>query len=82
MSSWIALPPEESAEGELADAYRRVASARGGVANILKVHASRPAAMVAHLALYQELMFSRSELSRPERELIASVVSSVNGCHY
>jgi len=39
-------------------------------------------AMLAHVAPYQAWMFSRSERSRPERELIATVVSSVNGCHY
>lgn len=82
MTSWIPLPDVSTATGTLAEAYARVAGARGKVANILKVHATRPAAMLAHLDLYRELMFSRSELTRPERELIASVVSSVNGCRY
>ncbi|HVA58566.1 MAG TPA: carboxymuconolactone decarboxylase family protein [Gemmatimonadaceae bacterium] len=82
MTSWIELPDEDRVEGPLAEAYARVAAARGAVGNILKAHATRPAALVAHLDLYRELMFSRSELSRAERELIASVVSSVNGCRY
>jgi uncharacterized peroxidase-related enzyme len=82
MTSWIPLPDVADAEGDLAAAYARIASTRGSVANILKVHATRPAAMLAHLDLYREIMFAPSELSRAERELIASVVSSVNGCHY
>lgn len=82
MTSWIPLPDLPGATGALADAYARVAGTRGDVANILKVHATRPAAMLAHLELYRELMFTRSELTRPEREMIASVVSSVNGCRY
>ena len=82
MTSWIRLPDPADASGALAEAYARVAGARGQVANILRVHATRPAAMLAHLDLYRELMFGRSELTRPEREMIASVVSSVNGCHY
>ncbi|MDE3152818.1 MAG: carboxymuconolactone decarboxylase family protein [Gemmatimonadota bacterium] len=82
MASRIDLPDELGATGALAEAYARVAASRGEVANILKAHATRPEAMLAHLDLYRELMFSRSELSRAEREFIASVVSSVNGCRY
>ena len=82
MTSWIPLPDPVDAEGPLAEAYARIQGARGQVGNILRTHATRPTAMLAHLDLYRELMFTRSELSRPEREMIASVVSSVNGCHY
>jgi len=82
MTSWIDLPSEASATGALAEAYAAVASARGTVSNVLKLHATRPAAMLAHLALYRELMFSQSELTRAEREMLACVVSSVNGCRY
>ncbi len=82
MTAWIPLPDVATATGDLRAVYERVAGTRGAVGNILKTHATRPAAMLAHLDLYRELMFSRSELSRPEREMIASVVSSVNGCRY
>ena len=82
MTSWIPLPDAADATGALRDAYDRVAGARGTVSNILKAHATRPVAMLCHLDLYRELMFTPSELSRAEREMIASVVSSVNGCRY
>jgi uncharacterized peroxidase-related enzyme len=80
--AWIRVIDEADATGELKDAYDRVAAARGGVANILKVHSVSPAAMTAHLDLYRHLMFGPSELSRREREAIALAVSAANACHY
>ncbi|MCA1733464.1 MAG: carboxymuconolactone decarboxylase family protein [Acidobacteria bacterium] len=73
-------PPD--ADGELAAAYERVAGARGAVANILAIHAVTPRVMLAHLDLYREIQFGRSELSRREREMIAVAVSVTNHCHY
>ena len=35
-----------------------------------------------HMDLYMEIMYSKSELSRAEREMIAVVVSLANGCEY
>jgi len=52
------------------------------VANILKMYSLRPGVMIAHLALYRELMFGRSDLMRAERELVAVSVSVLNRCHY
>lgn len=80
--AWIEIIDEPEADSKLSEAYAKVAAARGRVANILKVHSIHPEAMTAHLALYRELMFGRSELTRPERELIAVTVSVVNRCHY
>jgi len=80
--TWIRVIDEREAEGALREAYAEVGVARGKVANILKAHSLRPAAMVAHLALYRELMFGRSELTRTEREMIAVAVSVTNHCHY
>lgn len=70
------------ADGELAAAYERVAGARGAVANILAIHGVTPRVMLAHLDLYREIQFGRSELSRREREMIAVAVSVTNHCHY
>ncbi|KAB2965866.1 MAG: hypothetical protein F9K16_00840 [Thermoanaerobaculia bacterium] len=38
--------------------------------------------MEDHARLYRGLMFGASPLSRSERELVATVVSRTNGCHY
>lgn len=80
--AWIKVVNEEQADDILRDAYNEVGSARGGVANILKIHSLHPKVMTTHLALYRELMFGRSELSRAEREMIAVSVSVANHCHY
>ncbi len=80
--SWIKVIDIAEAEGSLREAYAEVASTRGQVGNILKAHSLHPAVMTAHLALYRELMFGRSELTRAEREMIAVAVSVVNHCHY
>lgn len=80
--AWIDVVDESDADEALREAYEEVGASRGRVANILKVHSIRPAAMRAHLALYRELMFGRSQLSRAERETIAVAVSVANSCHY
>ena len=80
--AWIKVIDVADAEGSLREAYEEVASARGQVGNILKVHSLHPETMTAHLGLYRELMFGPSDLTRAERETIAVAVSVVNGCHY
>lgn len=80
--SWIKIIDVAEAEGALRDAYEEVASSRGEVGNILKAHSLHPKVLTAHLHLYRELMFGRSELSRVEREMIGVAVSVVNHCHY
>ncbi len=72
----------DTAEGELAEAYGAVASARGGVANIVQVQSLNPRAMSTHLALYRAIMFAPSPLSRAEREAVAVAVSATNDCRY
>ena len=80
--TWIKVIDVPEAEGLLRKAYDEVSSSRGEVGNILKVHSLRPKILIAHLHLYRELMFSRSELSRTDREAIALAVSVINKCHY
>jgi len=80
--AWIKVIEPSEAAGTLGQVYSKIEGKVGRVANILKVHSLRPEALDAHLVLYRELMFGRSELSRDERELIGVVVSVVNDCHY
>lgn len=80
--AWIEVIDAEQASSELAESYKTVAGERGTVSNILKVHSVSPRTMLAHLGLYKELMFGRSELTRSDREMIAVAVSVTNGCHY
>lgn len=80
--SFIPIIPPAQADGPLAEAYQEVAGRRGHVANILGIHSVHPEAMLAHLRLYQELMFARSPLTRIEREMVAVTVSHANACRY
>lgn len=81
--AWIRVIPENEARGRLAELYRANTDHRYGVVdNILKVHSIRPQTLADHSALYRTTMFGDSGLSRAEREMIAVVVSSINGCHY
>lgn len=80
--SWIQQIEPADAEGELRTLYAELERQRGKVSNILKIHSLRPAAMQAHLGLYMDLMFAPGGLSRPQRELVAVVVSRANQCEY
>lgn len=80
--SWISETPESEAHGPLRDIYDAIRKQRGKVARILGVHSLDPGALQHHLDLYMHLMFSAGPLSRREREAIAVVVSTTNGCAY
>lgn len=81
--AWIKMIQEAEAEGKLKKLYERMTSPeRPRVANILKVHSLNPNVLEAHLGLYKQIMFGKSGLSRAQREMIATVVSSINACHY
>ncbi len=81
--AWIDVIPEDEAEGELAEIYaeERVPQT-GQVDSILKIHSLHPQTLRDHSQLYKTLMFGRNGLTRPEREMIGTVVSVVNRCHY
>jgi uncharacterized peroxidase-related enzyme len=78
---WIPMIPEADATGELAELYAENKSA-WGVDHILKIHSLNPPSLKAHVILYRTLMYGKSGLSRPQREMIAVVVSSLNHCQY
>ena len=80
--AWVRIPADSEADDELRAALAEVRARRGTVANIVAVHSLKPSTMLAHVALYRDIMFGRSELSRTEREALAVAVSSVNECHY
>lgn len=80
--SRIKVIQEEEAQGRLKEIYEQLAGSRGKLAEVHKIQSLRPESIVKHMELYLEIMFSKSELSRPRREMIAVVVSSANGCRY
>jgi alkylhydroperoxidase family enzyme len=80
--AWIKIINEDKAEGDLADQYKQLLEPWGGVDNILKIHSLNPASLQAHVLLYKTLMYGKSPLKRPHREMIAVVASVANRCHY
>ena len=81
--AWIDTIPEDSAEGEVANAYAACGNPKTGkVDHIMKVHALNPQSMLDHNNLYHTLMYGKSPIKRRQREMIAVVVSSLNDCHY
>lgn len=82
-SAWIKTIPEDEAQGEVAAAYKECGDARtGNVDHIMKLHSLNPQSMLDHQQLYKTLMYGKSPLKRPQREMIGVVVSAVNHCHY
>ncbi len=82
MKAWIRVVDESEAQGELAEIYGEVRGSRGRVSNVMKVHSLDPKAMRLHLQLYLHLMYGKSSITRTQREMIAVLVSKLNGCEY
>lgn len=72
----------EDATGRLKEIYDNLIDKRGKLAEVHKIQSLRPESIVKHMDLYMEIMYSKSELSRVEREMIAVVVSACNKCEY
>lgn len=78
----IKVIQQEEADGRLKEIYDDLIKKRGKLAEVHKIQSLRPESITAHMDLYMEIMYSRSELSRAERELIGTTVSLANGCRY
>ena len=72
----------DEATGELKLEYDAAIGRAGKVFNIVKAMSLSPGVLARSIELYREIMFGESELSRTDRELLATVVSKANDCHY
>jgi alkylhydroperoxidase family enzyme len=79
---YLRLIDENEASGELKSEYDAALARAGKVFNIVKSMSLNARVLGASMGLYKAIMFSPSELSRVERELLAVVVSCANDCHY
>lgn len=75
------LQPDE-ATGRLQEIYEELEKSRGEIAEVHKIQSLRPESIVKNMDFYMEIMFSRSELSRAQREMMAVVVSTAINCSY
>lgn len=80
--AWIKTVEDGEAQGTLQRLYEGLRKQLGVVPNILKVFSLHPEAMRATMTIFQTLMYGPGPLSRPQREMIALVVSTINRCHY
>jgi len=82
--AWIdTVPDDEWIRGPLEDLYAKVVDpTHGRVDHIMSIHSLNPKALGAHLGVYGSAMSSTATLRKVEREMVAMVVSQVNGCHY
>jgi uncharacterized peroxidase-related enzyme len=70
------------AEGLLRQTYAQAERRSGRVFNILKIMSRSPQALRASMDFYLAIMRGKSHLSRAQREMLATVVSATNRCHY
>ena len=78
----LRLTEVEEATGPLKQEYDAAIGRAGKVFNIVKAMSLRPGVLRRSMALYLGIMKGPSGLSRQERELLATVVSRQNECHY
>ena len=78
----IRLTEPDEATGLLASEYAAAIGRAGKIFNIVKAMSLRPETLQASMEMYKTIMFGPSSLSRAERELLATVTSSANDCHY
>jgi uncharacterized peroxidase-related enzyme len=80
---WIETVDETKATGIVKEEYDAAIERAGELYNIVRLFSVRPKSMRAFVELYKIVMHDPdSPLSRMQREMIATVVSKVNECHY
>jgi len=81
--AWIRMVDEAEAADFVKSAYEGFIRQRGWVPHIMKVHSVRPNLMRAIMQVVNAVMYDMSSgLTRAQREMIATVVSATNRCHY
>ena len=78
----IRLIEPDEATGLLAAEYDAAIGRAGKIFNIVKAMSLNPAVLQASMEMYKAIMFGPSSLTRAERELLATVTSNANDCHY
>jgi hypothetical protein len=78
---WIKTVDEEHARGGLLQCYN-AATRAGTVDNVMKVQSLDSGALLSHVNLCKSVVLESGALSRARREMIGTVVSAANRCHY
>jgi alkylhydroperoxidase family enzyme len=80
--AWIRTVSEEQATGGLAEIYSEIRRTFPAVPNVIKAFSQRPELLDQIRRVAMTATFGGSRLTRPQEEMIATVVSSLNRCHY
>ena len=78
----LRLIDPDDADGLLAEEYAAAVERAGKIFNIVRSMSLNAEVLHASMELYKAIMLGRSGLTRPERELLATVVSATNACFY
>lgn len=80
--TWIKTIGVDEASGRLARTYRAAIERAGRVFGIVRSMSLAPRVLDSSMNLYRNVMYAEEGLARYQRELLATVVSRTNGCHY
>ncbi len=80
--SALGVPDAATLDDDLKVIWAKCVEKLGFVPNVFSTYSKRPQRLRNFMAMYNEIMYSASGLSKLEREMIAVVVSSANRCYY
>lgn len=80
--SALGVPDPEGLEDDLKAIWAKCVEKLGFVPNVFNTYSLKPQRLRNFMAMYNEIMLSKSGLSKLEREMVAVVVSSANRCYY
>ncbi len=80
--AWIKTTAPEEATGRLKQLYDEAVKRAGRVFNVVRVQSLNPPVLAASMGLYAAIMHGPSQLTRAEREMLATVTSWANDCFY
>lgn len=80
--SALGVPDEAALDDDLKAIWAKCREKLGFVPNVYAAYSLKPQRLRNFMAMFGEVMFADSALSKLEREMIAVVVSSANRCYY
>ncbi len=80
--SALGVPDPAGLDDDLKTIWNKCVEKLGFVPNVFSTYSLKPQRLRNFMAMYNEIMLSKSGLSKLEREMVAVVVSSANRCYY
>ena len=80
--SVLGVPDAATLDDDLKAIWAKCVEKLGFVPNVFATYSLKPQRLRHFMQMYNEIMLSKSGLSKLEREMVAVVVSSANRCYY